>query len=96
MTQSSPSLRSFVYLPSAFLPVGMSLTAAGLIFLGPRIFGDGHSADEGPTAHLWQLLIVLQLPLIIFFLLKWLPRAPRRAMQVLALQAGAVLSLGLG
>jgi hypothetical protein len=33
-----------------------------------------------------------QLPVVAFFAVKWLPKDPRRALQVLALQAGAALA----
>jgi hypothetical protein len=33
-----------------------------------------------------------QVPLLAFFTIKWLPRAPRQTLCVLALQAGAVLA----
>jgi hypothetical protein len=33
-----------------------------------------------------------QLPIIAFFLLKWLPRTPRQALQVLAVQIVAALA----
>jgi hypothetical protein len=32
-----------------------------------------------------------QLPIVAWFALKWLPRAPRRALRVLALQIAAML-----
>lgn len=77
--------------PGAFLPVAMSSAALALMFIGPRIFGDLHATDEGPTAHLWQLLMAGQMPLVAFFAVKWLRRAPKQALEVLAVQAGAVL-----
>jgi hypothetical protein len=33
-----------------------------------------------------------QLPVVAFFAIKWLPRSPRQALLVLALQAGAALA----
>jgi hypothetical protein len=33
-----------------------------------------------------------QLPVLIFFAIRWLPRAPRQTLYVLALQAGAALA----
>ena len=49
-------------------------------------------ADEGAAAHIFQLLIVAQVPVGAFFAIKWLPQAPRQALLVLALQACAVLA----
>ena len=78
--------------PSALLPLAMSLLALVTVFVGPLIFGDRHASDEGPTAHLWQLLIAGQAPVVAFFTLRWLRRATRQTRQVLALQAGALLA----
>ena len=49
-------------------------------------------ADEGMAAHLWQLLMAGQIPVIAFFAITTLPRAPGRALGVLALQAAAGLA----
>jgi hypothetical protein len=51
-----------------------------------------HEADEGTLAHLWQLLMAGQLPVLAFFAIKWLPRAPNQTLCVLALQTGAALA----
>lgn len=78
--------------PSAFLPLAMSLAALALVLGHAAIFGVVHEADEGTAAHIFQLLMAAQVPIVAFFALKWLPRAPRQALQVLALQAGAALA----
>ena len=36
--------------------------------------------------------MIAHVPIVAFFAIKWLQRAPRQALQVLALQAGAVLA----
>ena len=78
--------------PSAFLPVAMSLAALATVLIHVAVFGAVREADEGTAAHIWQLLIGGQLPIVAFFAIKWLPRAPRQALPVLALQAGAGLA----
>jgi hypothetical protein len=78
--------------PSAFLPVVLSLAALCLVLFHVALFGAAREADEGTAAHLWQLLMAAQLPIVAFFAIKWLPRAPRQAVQILALQAGAGLA----
>jgi hypothetical protein len=55
------------------------------------VFGVAREADEGAAAHLWQLLMADQVPVIAFFLVQSLARAPRAAMLTLALQVGAAL-----
>ncbi len=77
--------------PSAFLPVAMSVAALTVVLVHAAICGIIHEADEGTAAHLFQLLMAAQLPVIAFFAIKWLPRAPKQALGVLALQAGAAM-----
>jgi hypothetical protein len=78
--------------------MAMSLTALAMLG-GAYIFSvaTGHGGlvrepDEGAIAHIWQLLMAGQLPVLAFFAIKWLPRAPRPTLYVLALQAGAALA----
>jgi hypothetical protein len=77
--------------PSAFFPVAMSLAALATVLVHVAAFGAAREADEGPAAHIFQLLIALQMPIVAFFGIKWLPQVPRQAILVLALHAGAVL-----
>ncbi len=78
--------------PSAYLPVAMSLAALALVLSHAAIFGVVYEADEGAAAHIFQLLMASQLPVVAFFAIKWLPRAPRQTLQILAMQAGAALA----
>jgi len=70
--------------PSAFLPMAMSLAALALVLVHLAIFGVVREADEGTAAHLWQLLMVGQVPVVAYFALIWLPRSPGKALRVLA------------
>ena len=83
---------SLVKQPSAVLPLVMSVIALLLVLGHAAKFGVVPEADEGTPAHLFQLLMVFQIPLVAYFALKWLPRSPGRALGVLALQAGAALA----
>ena len=78
--------------PSAYLPVAMSLAALGTVLLFLAMHGPAPQPDEGAAAHLWQLLMAGQLPIILFFAIRWLPQSPRGALPVLALQAAAALA----
>lgn len=78
--------------PSAFLPMAMSLAALATVLVYVARFGVAHQPDEGTAAHLWQLLMVAQVPIIAFFAIRWLPEAPRQALPVLALQVIAALA----
>ncbi len=85
----------FLYLlkrPSALIPVAMSVAALGTVIAYAAMFGTARQADEGTAAHVWQLLMVGQVPVIAFFAIKWLPAKPRQGLIVLALQVGAALA----
>jgi len=77
--------------PSAFLPLAMSFAALAVLAHG-AMFGVAREADEGTAAHLWQILMAAQVPIVAFFAIKWLPKTPRQALLVLALQGGAALA----
>ena len=73
------SLSRMMKQPSAFLPVAMSLAALATVLVHIVLVGTAREADEGTAAHIWQLLMALQVPIIACFAITWLPRAPRRA-----------------
>lgn len=72
--------------PSAFVPILMSLLALSLVLLQIARHGTAPQPDEGAAAHLWQLLMALQLPVIVFFAIRWFPKSPRSAVLTLAFQ----------
>jgi hypothetical protein len=78
--------------PSAFAPIAMSFVALAVVLAHIIVSGTARQADEGAAAHLWQLLMAAQIPIIAFFAIRWLPRSPRSALLVLALQAVTALS----
>ena len=73
--------------PSAWLPVLMSMTALAIVLIHIVRYGTAREADEGTSAHLWQILMAGQVPIIAFFATKWLPRNPKPALLVLVIQA---------
>ena|SRR5438105_620289 len=77
--------------PSAFLPVAMSLVALAIVATFIALYGTAPQQDEGAAAHLWQLLMAGQAPIMLFFAIKWLPRSPREAAIIMALQMAAAL-----
>ena len=83
---------SLIMKPSASLPLVMSLVALALVLSHAAIFGVIHEADEGTAAHIFQILMAAQLPIVVYFLLKWLPKRPKESLVVLVLQAGAWLA----
>ena len=78
--------------PSAFLPLAMSVGALAIILTYLARHGPAPQADEGAAAHFWQLLMAAQVPIVLFFASKWLPRSPRAAVPVLVLQVVAALA----
>ena len=78
--------------PSAWLPIIMSVIAVFLLLIQLATNGFRPEIDEGTVAHVWQLLVVSQIPLIVFFAFRWLRRAPRQALTVLAMQGLSLAS----
>jgi hypothetical protein len=80
--------------PSAYVPLGMSLVALTSVLVTAGI---GHPVS-GPIdrdqveEHIWQLLMTVQMPIVLFFAVKWLRRAPGQTLGILAVQAGAWLA----
>jgi hypothetical protein len=75
--------------PSAFFPVAMSFLALAMVLGHVVMFGAVREADEGIAAHLFQLLMLAEVPVVVFFAIKWVPRFPKQALQVLLVQAAA-------
>ena len=88
------SFTTVVRRPSAFLPLLMSAFALSWvgIFVGRVGIVPATGQDESATARIFQLLLAAQLPVILYFAAAWLPRAPRPAAAVLALQCLAVVA----
>ena len=78
--------------PSAWLPIGMSLAAMAVVGIHVAIYGPAPEPDEGTAAHLWQMLMAFQAPIVLFFALRWVPRRPRHGLPILAVQLGAALA----
>ncbi|MGD1090708.1 MAG: hypothetical protein ABSB35_01820 [Bryobacteraceae bacterium] len=78
--------------PGAFIPVAMSIAALITVLVHVVIFGVARESDEGAAAHVWQLLMAGQLPIMAFHALKWLPRTSKLTLRVLVVQVGAALA----
>jgi hypothetical protein len=91
------SFGSMMKRPSAYVPVAMSaialITVLAAITAGMHQAGHVvHDRDEDSVAHIWQLLMTVQMPVVLWFVARWLRRAPRQGFGVIALQAGAWLA----
>jgi hypothetical protein len=69
----------------------MSSIALRLVLAHVATVGVEPQADEGAAAHIWQLLMVAQLPLIAYFGIRWVPAAPRQGLIVLVTQLAFAL-----
>ena len=76
---------------SAFLPLVMSAVALAVVCAHLLMYGAVHEPDEGAAAHIFQLLIVGQVPFAGYFLFRRLPEARTQGLGVLGLQALALL-----
>jgi hypothetical protein len=56
--------------PSALLLLAMSIAALALVVGHIALVGVARQADEGTAAHLWQLLMAGQVPMVAFFAVK--------------------------
>ena len=83
--------RDLLAKPLAIVPMSMSLVALLIVSGHVAMLGSVREVDEGADAHLFQLVMFAQVPLIAYFAYRWLPRAPRSACGVLALQAAAIV-----
>ncbi|MEO7658810.1 MAG: hypothetical protein ABIV48_04270 [Pyrinomonadaceae bacterium] len=75
--------------PSAFLPVLMSSASFFLVVGHVAIYPLVCETDEGTPAHIFQLLMGLQVPIVGYFAMRWLTTKPRQAAAILLLQAVA-------
>jgi hypothetical protein len=87
-----PSAQSLLRHPAAWVPIIMSLAALATVLFRIALVGSAPEPDEGTAAHVWQILMACQVPVVILFGAKWMPVAPRRAFFVLGLQTAAALA----
>ena len=98
VTISNGSNGSAFRAPSAWIPLVFAVAAtallAGYLLTGPHepniVMEHGVARrDETATARIWQLLMLAQLPFMLWFAAAWLPKDPKRARVMVALQAAA-------
>ena len=77
---------------SALVPIAMSLAGLALVLIFGLFARTPPQPDEGTPAHVWQLLMVVQAPIVLYFAIRWLPNRTRAALLVLLVQGLAWLS----
>jgi len=86
-------MNSIIKKPSAWIPIVLSLVwlvAWGIIFATTG--APTRQPDEGTAAHLFQIWLVLEVLMVGFFAVKWLPQRPKDALIILAIQIIAALA----
>ena len=79
--------------PIAWIPILLSLVVIAAWLISIAAFGIPHrEADEGTAAHLFQIWLGLEVLMIGFFGIRWLPQKPKPAVVVLAIQIAAALA----
>jgi hypothetical protein len=72
--------------PLAWIPVAMSLAILTMVLTTIGLSGAVRQEDEGTQAHVFQLWLVLEVVLVVAFAVAWVPRRPKQALVVLAIQ----------
>lgn len=86
-------MNSTIKKPSAWVPMAMSLIVLITMLMYIAISGvPVRQPDEGTGAHLFQIWLVLEVVMVSFFAIKWLPQRPKQALLVLAIQIIAALA----
>lgn len=87
---SPTAARRLFWSPSGFVPVAMSIGALAVVAGHMVTSGVAPQADEGTAAHVWQLLMACQLPVVAWFALRWIPQRGRTAIAISAIHVGAL------
>jgi hypothetical protein len=93
MTRTIPARSSPLKHWSGWLPIAIPVFLLILALRYVAVNGLVREPDEGTEAHLFQLLMPVQLAVMAYFALTWLPRAPRGTLPLLALQASATAAV---
>ena len=78
--------------PLAWIPVAMSLAILAMVLTTLGLSGAVRQEDEGTQAHIFQIWLVLEVVLVAGFAVAWVPRRPKQALVVLAIQILCVLA----
>lgn len=92
--KNDPDTHVLLKQPSTWLPFAMSFAALVFLLGHVAIFGttnETSGGDEGAPARIFQLIMAVQLPIVGYFAIKWLPKKPKQSSIVLTLQAVAWL-----
>lgn len=88
-------MNSLLKKPSAWLPIAFSFAILLMELWAVMTYGVASAQrdkDEGVLAHLFQIWLVLEIPMILYFATRWLQENPRKAFLILIIQIFAVLA----
>jgi hypothetical protein len=85
------TIKTAIARPSGFIPVIMSCAALYVVLQHLVFYGAGPPVhvgrpDEGPEAHIWQIMMAGQLPIVVYFAIRWLRSDRRGTLSVLGFQ----------
>lgn len=78
--------------PGAWGPIVMSLAVLVMIAATLSSSGVSRQPDEGAAAHIFQIWLVVEVVTIAAFTVRWVPRKPKEALIVLAVQIACALA----
>ena len=73
---------------ASMAPVVMSSVALLIVLVHAARSDGAHEIDEGAAAHIWQLLMAAQVPIVLWYLASSLSRPYRTWVPTLLLQCG--------
>ncbi|MBV9028272.1 MAG: hypothetical protein JO311_06605 [Candidatus Eremiobacteraeota bacterium] len=79
--------------PAGFLPLLISAGFLIALLVGLSQGTLVRQPDEGAAAHLFQILMPLQVIIIVAFAAQWIPKRPQPATAVLSLQVAAMIAV---
>ena len=73
--------------PSAWIPLVLTGIILGMMLLYfAKVIPPEPTGDEGIMAHSFQLWAVLEFISLLFFAFKWIPKQPKEAGKIIAIQ----------
>ncbi len=80
-------MNSLIKKPSAWISIAIPLAFFAILLYRFMMFGPPvREADEGTLAHLFQIWLVLEVFMVSYFAIKWVPQVPKQALMILAIQ----------
>ena len=91
------TIKTAIRRPTGFLPLALSGAALALVLIRLTFIGaapEMHAGrlDEGTSAHLWQIFMIGQLPMIAHFAIRWLRTDLLGTLSVLGFQLLAIVA----